>query len=144
MQLNEWKAKVGAALVTPQLVLPKDDILTGNTTIADSIQQMPQRESRWRAAARWLAANPKVAFGLGIVGFFFLVAILGPLVIHHDPNAFSSDVLQPPSTTHWLGTTQTVQDAFAQVVHGTRVCVLPCVSAAVLATFISGTLSLRA
>src|SRR5260370_27145854 len=103
MQLNEWKAKVGAALVTPQLVLPKDDILTGNTTIADSIQKMPHREGRWRAAARWLAANPKVAFGLGIVGFFFLVAILGRLVTHHDTDTFSSGVLPPPSTTHGLG-----------------------------------------
>src|SRR5438128_11005151 len=98
MQLNKWKAKVGAALVTPQLVLPKDDVPTSEATIADNTRQMPQRESRWRAAASWLAANPKVAFGLGIVGFFVLVAILGPIVIHHNPNTFSSDVLQPPST----------------------------------------------
>src|SRR5260370_8335341 len=106
MQLNEWKAKVGAALVTPQLVLPKDDILTGNTTIADSIHQMPHRESRWRAPARLLAANPKVAFGLGFVRFFFPLPILGPLVTHHDPNAFHSPVLHPPSTPPCLASSQ--------------------------------------
>ena len=50
MQLNEWKAKVGAALVTPQLVLPKDDVPTSDATIADNTRQMPQRESRWRCA----------------------------------------------------------------------------------------------
>lgn len=144
MQLNEWKAKVGAVLVTPQLVLPKGDAPAGNTTMADSTQQIPQRESRWRAVASWLAANPKVAFGLSIVGFFFLVAILGPILIHHDPNAFSSDVLQPPSTTHWLGTTQTGQDVFAQVVDGTRVSVLLGFSAGFLATVISVIIGLTA
>src|SRR5579864_4362218 len=144
MQLNEWKAKVGAVLVTPQLVLSKDDAPAANTTMADSTQRIPQRESRWRAAASWLAANPKVAFGLGIVGFFFLVAILGPILIHHDPNAFSSDVLQPPSTTHWLGTTQTGQDVFAQVVDGTRVSVLLGLVAGFMATIISVIIGLTA
>ena len=144
MQLNEWKAKVGAALVTPQLVLPKGKVPTRDATIADNTREMTQRESPWRVAASWLAANPKVAFGLGIVGFFFLVAILGPIVIHHNPNAFSSDVLQPPSTTHWLGTTQTGQDVFAQVVDGTRVSVLIGFGAGLLATVISVIIGLTA
>src|SRR5258708_37098566 len=117
MQLNQRKASAGAAQVTPQLVLSKDDItastLTGNT------QQVLQRESRWRIGWSWLAANPKVAFGLGIVAFFALVAILGPIIFRQDPTAFSSDVLQAPSVSHWLGTTQTGQDVFAQVVVGT-------------------------
>jgi len=105
---------------------------------------MPQRESRWRRIASWLAINPKVAFGLGIVGFFVLVAILGPIVIQHDPNAFSSDILQPPSTAHWLGTTQTGQDVFAQVVDGTRVSVLLGLGAGFLATIISVIIGLTA
>jgi len=105
---------------------------------------MPQRESRWRRVASWLAINPKVAFGLGIVGFFVLVAILGPIVIQHDPNAFSSDILQPPSTAHWLGTTQTGQDVFAQVVDGTRVSVLLGLGAGFLATIISVIIGLTA
>lgn len=137
MQLNEWKARAGAARVTPQLVLPTYDIPTSDTTTVDNTQPMPQRESRRHKVASWLAVNPKVAFGLGIVGFFVLAAILGPIVIRHDPTAFSSDVLQPPSTTHWLGTTQTGQDVFAQVVDGTRVSLLLGFGAGFLATIIS-------
>ncbi len=144
MQLNEWKARVGAAQVTPRLVLPKGDIPTSDTMIADNTQQMLRRESRWRMVASWLSVNPKVAFGLGIVGFFVLVAILGPIVIHHDPLAFSSDVLQPPSATHWLGTTQTGQDVFTQVVDGTRVSVLLGFGAGFLATIISVVIGLTA
>lgn len=144
MQLNEGKARAGATQMTPQLVLPKHDILTSGTTIADNTQLIPRRESRWRRVASWLAVNPKVAFGLGIVGFFVLVAILGPIVIHHDPNAFSSEILQPPSTAHWLGTTQTGQDVFTQVVDGTRVSVLLGLGAGFLATIISVIIGLTA
>lgn len=130
--------------MTSPLVLPKDDLSTSGITIVDNTQLMPQRESRWRRVASWLAINPKVAFGLGIVAFFVLVAILGPIVIQHDPNAFSSDILQPPSTAHWLGTTQTGQDVFAQVVDGTRVSVLLGLSAGFLATIISVIIGLTA
>ncbi len=144
MRLNEGKARAGAAQMTSPLVLPKDDLSTSGITIVDNTQLMPQRESRWRRVASWLAINPKVAFGLGIVGFFVLVAILGPIVIQHDPNAFSSDILQPPSTAHWLGTTQTGQDVFAQVVDGTRVSVLLGLGAGFLATIISVIIGLTA
>jgi ABC-type dipeptide/oligopeptide/nickel transport system permease subunit len=58
--------------------------------------------------------------GLSIVVFFILVAIFGPLLLHTDPNAFSPDTLQPPSAAHWLGTTQTGQDIFTQLVYGAR------------------------
>jgi peptide/nickel transport system permease protein len=70
----------------------------------------------WRAMTR----NPKVMIGLVILLFFVLVAIFGPLLLHHDPNALSSDNLQPPSAAHWLGTTQTGQDVFTQLVYGAR------------------------
>jgi peptide/nickel transport system permease protein len=144
MQLNERKARAGATQMTSPLVLPKDDLSASGIAIVDNTQLMPQRESRWRRVASWLAINPKVAFGLGIVGFFVLVAILGPIVIQHDPNAFSSDILQPPSAAHWLGTTQTGQDVFAQVVDGTRVSVLLGLGAGFLATIISVIIGLTA
>jgi peptide/nickel transport system permease protein len=144
VQLNERKARAGATQMTSPLVLPKDDLSTSGITIVDNTQLMPRRESRWRRVASWLAINPKVAFGLGIVGFFVLVAILGPIVIQHDPNAFSSDILQPPSAAHWLGTTQTGQDVFAQVVDGTRVSVLLGLGAGFLATIISVIIGLTA
>ena len=144
MQLHEWKARAGTVRVMPQVVPAKDDQATSDTTLTDNTQQVLRRERGFRTVGSWLAANPKVAFGLGIVGFFVLVAILGPIVIHHNPNTFSSDVLQPPSTTHWLGTTQTGQDVFSQVVDGTRVSVLLGFGAGFLATVISVIIGLTA
>lgn len=91
MQLNQRKASAGAAQVTPQLVLSKDGIPA--STLAGNAQQVLQRESRWRTGWSWLAANPKVAFGLGIVAFFALVAILGPIIFRQDPTAFSLSLI---------------------------------------------------
>src|SRR5579885_2713447 len=71
----------------------------------------------WRAITR----NRKVVFGLSTILFFVLVAIFGPMFVHTDPNAFSDNLLSPPSASNWLGTTQTGQDVFAQVIYGTRV-----------------------
>jgi peptide/nickel transport system permease protein len=70
---------------------------------------------------RLFTGNPKALTGLCIVLFFVLVAIVGPFFVHHDPNAFSSDTLVPPSAQHLLGTTQTGQDVLAQLLVGTRV-----------------------
>src|SRR5438034_9590363 len=147
MQLHEGKARAGTLRVIvqrPQVGPPKDDIPISDTTLAGNTPQMPRRESRWRRAANWLSANPKVAFGLLIVGFFVLVAILGPIVIHYDPSAFSSDVLQSPSAAHWLGTTQTGQDVFAQVVVGTRASLLLGFVAGFLSTILSVIIGLTA
>ena len=64
--------------------------------------------------------NRKAAIGLGIVLFFVLIALIGPFFLRDDPNALTNDALFPPSSTHWLGTTQTGQDVFTQLIVGTR------------------------
>ncbi len=76
---------------------------------------------RLRDLWRLVTLNRKMGFGLAILTFFVLVAIFGPLFFPQDPNAFSQDVLQPPSAAHLLGTTQTGQDVLTQVVVGTRI-----------------------
>src|SRR5579875_3210947 len=81
--------------------------------------------------------NRKVSLGFYIVLFFVLVAIFGPLFVTQDPNAFSPDILSPPSPAHWLGTTQTGQDIFAQTVVGTRVSVFIGFAIGVISTLIS-------
>ena len=144
MQLDERKAEPGVRQVTPQLLLPGESVATSSAPINNDAQQALRRESRWGGLGSWLAANPKVAFGLGIVGFFVLVAILGPVIIRQSPTAFSSDVLQPPSTAHWLGTTQTGQDVFAQVVIGTRVSLAVGLGTGFLATIVSVIIGLTA
>ncbi len=91
-----------------------------------------------------LFRSVKIRIGLGILGFFVLVAIFGPLFVHQDPQAFSSDVLSPPSAAHWLGTTQTGQDVFAQVIDGTRMTLLVGFAVGALATFLSVVIGLTA
>src|SRR2546421_12760420 len=75
---------------------------------------------RLRDTWRLVTRNRKVSFGLAILAFFVLLAIFGPMFFPGDPNAFSPDILQPPSTAHWLGTTQTGQDVLTQLLWGTR------------------------
>ena len=75
---------------------------------------------RLRDVWRLVRLNRKVAFGLGILGVFVLVAIFGPIFLRQDPNSFSPDILSPPSASHLLGTTQTGQDVFLQLVVGAR------------------------
>lgn len=77
-----------------------------------------------RAVGRVFAHNRKAAIGLSLVLFFVLVALFGPMFIHTDPSALTNDVLIPPSAGHWLGTTQTGQDVFSQLIVGTRVSIL--------------------
>ena len=86
----------------------------------------------------------KIRLGLSIIGFFVLLAIFGPLLVHQDPQAFSADVLSPPSAAHWLGTTQTGQDIFAQVVVGTRITLLVGFAVGALSTLLSVIIGLTA
>src|SRR6478735_3820354 len=64
--------------------------------------------------------NAKALTGLGILGFFVVIAIIGEWIAPYDPDARSKDLLQPPSWDHLMGTTHTGQDVFSQVVLGTR------------------------
>src|SRR5579884_1249767 len=93
----------------------KDDDITNVTGLAGATvipgkADAELRNARLRDLWRLLTHNPKAFAGVCIVLFFVLVAIFGPLFIHSNPSAFSSDVLSPPDSQHWLGTTQTGQD----------------------------------
>ena len=129
-------------------------VLDGSSNL-DSALKSQERPRGGRAAprvlnaAKWLLNQPslqsaKMRLGLGIVGFFFVVALAGPLVVHTDPTAFSADQLQPPSLAHWLGTTQTGQDVFAQVVLGARATLLVGFATGALATTLSVVIGLTA
>jgi peptide/nickel transport system permease protein len=91
-----------------------------------------------RLAGRWgrLLRSPRLLVGLGVVGFFVLVGVFGPLLVH-DATAFSSAQYAPPSGRFWLGTTQTGQDVFAQLVVSTRPTLIIGAAAGLLATVIS-------
>lgn len=97
---------------------------------------------RMRDLWRLLTLNPKVMVGSAIIVFFLLVAIFGPLLLHTDPNALSSDILQPPTGAHWLGTTQTGQDVFAQLIYGSRTTIFLGLLTGLVVTLLSITVGL--
>jgi peptide/nickel transport system permease protein len=74
--------------------------------------------------------------GATITGFFVLLAIIGPFFAP-NPNQLSTATYRPPSGAHWLGTTQTGQDVFAQLVVSARASLEIGVGAGLLATVIS-------
>ncbi|TDW14094.1 ABC transporter permease [Kribbella kalugense] len=79
----------------------------------------------------------KVRIGLSILGFFILLAVLGPL-IGGDPRANDiSSISQPPSAHHLFGTTQFGQDVLAQTIAGARGSMLVGILAAAIGTLIA-------
>jgi peptide/nickel transport system permease protein len=85
---------------------------------------------------RSVLRSKKVVAGLCIVVFFVLLGLIGPFFVA-NPSIGSKALLAPPSLSHLLGTTQTGQDVFAQLVVGTRVSLAVGVISALLATLIA-------
>jgi peptide/nickel transport system permease protein len=86
-----------------------------------------------------LARSRYFVAGFVIVIVFVLTALIGPIFIH-DANTFSDIQLAHPSLRWWLGTNQTGQDVFAQLVVSTRDSMLIGFTAGLIATVISVTI----
>ena len=87
-----------------------------------------------------LPRSPKIIAGLVMLAAFLILAIVGPIVAPFNPSASLSTTNgtpQPPSAAHWLGTTQTQQDVFSQLLAGGRSTILVAVLAGVVATVLS-------
>jgi peptide/nickel transport system permease protein len=74
--------------------------------------------------------------GTGILLFFLVVAVFGPLFAG-DPNATRGPINAGPSASHLLGTTNVGQDVLTQLVAGTRDSLLVALLAALIATIIA-------
>jgi peptide/nickel transport system permease protein len=92
-----------------------------NTT---SITLPGSTKSRVSSILRTITSSPKIAFGVGVVIFFVLVAIAAPILTPYDPNASIVKGSLAPSWSHIFGTTGLGQDMFAQIVYGARVTLL--------------------
>ncbi|RPI87670.1 MAG: ABC transporter permease [Chloroflexi bacterium] len=62
----------------------------------------------------------KATFGLIIVGFFALVALLADVIAPYEPTRMVGRPHEAPSSEHWFGTTRQGQDVFSQIVYGSR------------------------
>lgn len=105
---------------------------TTTTTAADLAERGTTRFTWLRDALR----SRRLTVGCAILLVLVFTASVGPFLVA-DPHQVSQDLGQSPSGAHWLGTTQTGQDIFAQLVVATRGTLLIGVAAAVLATVIS-------
>jgi peptide/nickel transport system permease protein len=110
-----------------------------------AIMQQPLRagrpgRARLGAAARLgkaIVRDPKSLIGVVLLAVFVLVAIFAPLFSPYDPSAQQFDMTLSPSSHHFLGTTNTGQDIFSQLIWGTRQSLLIGVIAGLAATIIS-------
>jgi peptide/nickel transport system permease protein len=82
----------------------------------------------------------KVMAGAVIVGFFILLAVIGPLVAPHTldwQSSTSNGTAQAPSAQFWLGTDSQQHDLFSQLLLGGRSTLLIAFTAGVIATALS-------
>jgi peptide/nickel transport system permease protein len=95
--------------------------------------------SRGQRRALRLPRSWKIRVGIGLLGFFVLLAIIGPFVAPYNPGASfaNSPVPLPPSSAHWLGTTAQQQDVFSQLLVGSGSMLLVAFVGGVVATALS-------
>jgi oligopeptide transport system permease protein len=71
---------------------------------------------------RTLRANRPALAAAGIIALVGCMALLAPVVQHHDPVAIDLDhTLEGPSAAYWLGTDELGRDQWARLVHGARI-----------------------
>ncbi len=81
--------------------------------------------------------TPKSRVGLIILGFFMVLAIIGPMVAPYSPDQLTPALMQPPSWQHIFGTTLTGQDVFSQFLVGARSVMVVGLIAGIVATVLS-------
>jgi ABC-type dipeptide/oligopeptide/nickel transport system permease subunit len=69
-----------------------------------------------------LLSDNRARVGIAVVIIMVAMALLAPVAARHDPNAIDLiDLLQAPSSTHWLGTDVQGRDVWARLLYGARV-----------------------
>ncbi|MDL1909519.1 dipeptide/oligopeptide/nickel ABC transporter permease/ATP-binding protein [Chloroflexi bacterium CFX6] len=90
---------------------------------------------------------------LAVVGLFMLVvivivAIFAPLLAPYDPKSYegiqSSDIYNPPSAAHWLGTDDAGKDVLSSFMYGSRVSLTVGFFAAFISIVIGGLIGIAA
>jgi ABC-type dipeptide/oligopeptide/nickel transport system permease subunit len=95
--------------------------MTTNVSNLDPPSLLPDETTSSSGTWSRLARSPRFLFGVVVLGVFIVIAIVGPYVAPYDPSALGVAGLQGPSLSHWLGTTQTGQDVFSQLLISARV-----------------------
>lgn len=80
--------------------------------------------------------NRAAVFGLGLVVFFMVLAILSPLIAPFRPLSIGKDSFHRPDSTYLMGTDDLGRDLFSGVLWGARVSIMVGLLAALTSTLI--------
>jgi len=98
-----------------------------------------QRSNNAGRGPRWyvlLWRDPKCRIGLVLLTVFLLAAVLAPWIAPYDPRAAVGGPSEGPSGAHWLGTTDSGEDVFSQLIWGARTSLLVGLVAGLISTAI--------
>ncbi len=88
----------------------------------EAVDSAPVERRTWMDVWRRLWRKGSFRIGSAIVLVLLLVALFAPQLATHDPRTMvRADRLQPPSSSHYLGTDEFGRDIFSRIVHGSRV-----------------------
>lgn len=91
-----------------------------NVGPAPSPETPVRRSKRASGFFGLLRQNRKASLGAAIIGFYLILAILGPYIVPYDATEIVGRRHMPPSADHWFGTDGSGKDVFSQTVVGTR------------------------
>lgn len=80
----------------------------------------PEKPKKINEFIYFALRNTKLKIGLGVILFFLLIAIIGPLLTDFKWNAYVGPMSEPPSLEYWMGTTTFGQDVYTQFAQGLR------------------------
>ncbi|WP_203334742.1 ABC transporter permease [Planococcus beigongshangi] len=94
-----------------------------DTTLNKNEVEIQKVAGPWKEAWRGFRKSKVAVIGMGIVTFFILLAIFGPLFTPEGINEQKMDTHRflPPSSEHWMGTDDFGRDIFSRVVYGARI-----------------------
>ncbi len=91
---------------------------------------------------RTVLASKRGRISAALLLLFLFVGVFGALLAPYNPRASSTDVLAPPSSEHWLGTTEVGADVFSQLLVGARVSLIVGFAAGIISAVIGSAVGL--
>lgn len=92
--------------------------------------------------------NRIAVFGVAMLLTVILVAVFAPVIAPYDPKSSAgvgtTDIYNPPSAQHWLGTDDAGKDIFSTFLYGARVSLTVGFFVSFISVFIGGTIGLVA
>lgn len=114
---------------------------------SDGLDAVPPGSSSHATGSAWRGLSGMShsgLFGLAVLLFWMLMAVIGPWVGPHDPGAMGAEVFAPGGPGHWLGTDYLGRDILSRVLSGARTTVGLALGATLLASGVGTLLALLA